>query len=153
MSRNVHHEKGQALVEMAFALLIFMFIIFGITEFSRALYTYNTIINTTRAAARWAVVNVTGSADATNIAKVKNMVVYGDPNTSSGNPLLAGLTTSLVNVSIQTIDADSSGVAMSQKISVTVSGYQFRFIVPVAPDITIPAFETSLFTESMGSAG
>jgi Flp pilus assembly protein TadG len=143
-------QKGQAIVEMALIMLIFLFTIFGITEFSRALYTYNTIVQSTRAAARWGVVNVAGNADSTNIDRVRNIVVYGDPNTSSGNPLLTGLSKSLVNVSIDTLEADSSGIAISQRISVNVSGYQFQSLVP---SITIPAFETSLYTESMGYTG
>ncbi len=153
MKARPKNQKGQAVVEMAFIILVFLFVVFGITEFARALYTYNTIVQSTRAAARWAVVNVTGNSDATNIDKTKNIVVYGDPNVSSGDPLLNGLTKGAVDVSVQTIEADSGGTPISQKISVTVSGYQFRFLVPIAPNITIPAFETSLYTESMGATG
>ncbi len=102
------HEVGQALVEMAFASLMFLFLFFGIIEFSRALYTYNTIVQSTRAAARWAVVNTFDQA------KIQNMVVYGDPDVSSGNPILSGLTTDLVSASV--VDLESS--AGTKKISV-----------------------------------
>ena len=153
MKPLLKNQAGQAIVELAFVLLVFLFIIFGITEFSRALYSYNTIIQSTRSAARWGVVNISGNSDATNVDRAKNIVVYGDPDTSSGAPLLVGLTKDEVNVGIQTIDTDSSGIPTSQKVSVSVSGYQFQFIVPLAPDITIPPFETSLYTESMGFTG
>ncbi len=153
MKRLIKNQAGQAIVELAFVLIVFLFIIFGITEFSRALYTYNTIIQSTRSAARWGVVNISGNSDAANLDRAKNIVVYGDPEISSGAPLLVGLTKDAVNVSVQTIDTDAGGTPTSQKVSVSVSGYQFQFIVPLAPDITIPAFETSLYTESMGFAG
>jgi len=155
MSRRVSlsGQKGQTVVEFAFVCLLFFFVIFGITEFSRALYTYGLIVQATRTAARWAVVNVAGNSDATNIARAKNIVVYGDPNTSSGSPQLPGLTRGHVNVAVQTIETGTNGIPISQKIVVSISGYQFQFLVPLAPNMTIPAFETSLYTESMGSTG
>jgi Flp pilus assembly protein TadG len=143
-------HRGQALVEMAFACLMFLFVFFGIIEFSRALYTYNTIVQSTRAAARWAVVNVGSDADTADKDRTRNIVVYGDPDISSGSPILSGLTTSLVDVSVQTIESDSKGSPISQKISVKVSGFQFTFALPIAGTLTLPAFETSLYTESMG---
>lgn len=144
------HANGQALVEMAFASLTFFFLFFGILEFSRALYTYNTIVQSTRAAARWAVVNVAGNSDTGDITRTKNFVVYGNPDTSTGSTILSGLTTALVEVSVVPIESDSTGAAISQKISVRVSGFQFRPIVPIVGAFTLPAFETSLYTESRG---
>ncbi len=149
-SARFRDRRGQALVEFAFVLMVLVFLIFGITEFARALYAYNTVIQTTREAARWAVVNVTGSSDAANIAKTKNIVVYGNPDVSSGYPRLPGLTTSLVNVAIQPMETDMNGVAINQKVSVSVSGYQWQPVVGFLPTITMPAYETSLYTESMG---
>ena len=143
-------QRGQALVEMALVGLLFLIVFFGIIEFSRALFTYNTIVQSTRAAARWAVVNVQSDTDAANIARTKNIVVYSDPDVSSGSAILSGLTTSLVDVSVQTMEADSQGRAVSQKVSVRVSNFQFQFLLPIVGTITIPAFETSLYTESMG---
>jgi Flp pilus assembly protein TadG len=148
-------EKGQSLIEMAFVVMLFLFLLFGILEFGRALWTYNTIIQATRAAARWAVVNVASDGDTTKKDKVKNIVVYGYPDVSSGNPILPGLDSSMVNVSIVTLETDSSTPPkpINQKVSVQVNGYQFQFLIPLAPTITIPAYETSLYTESMGSTG
>jgi Flp pilus assembly protein TadG len=142
--------RGQALIEMAFVLLMFLFLFFGIVEFSRALYTWNTIVQSTRAAARWAVVNVGGNSDSADIERTKNVVVYHDPDISSGAGILSGLTTSLVQVSVVTLESDSNGRPINQKISVTVSGFQFQPVLPITGPITFPAFETSLYTESMG---
>lgn len=146
------NEKGQSLVEMALVCMVFFFLLFGILEFSRALWTYNTIVQNTRAAARWAVVNVLDNTETADINKTKNIVIYGYPDVSSGTPLVPGLSPSLVNVSVDTLEEDSSTPPkpISQKVSVTVSGYQFHFLIPIAPTLTIPAFETSLYTESKG---
>jgi Flp pilus assembly protein TadG len=144
-------QKGQSLVEMALVCLIFFFLLFGILEFGRALWTYNTIVQSTREAARWAVVNVANAADSTDINRARNIVIYGYPDVSSGAPLVPGLDSATVTVVIQPLQTDVSGTAITEKISVSVSNYQFQFIVPIAPTITIPAFETTLFTESKGN--
>jgi Flp pilus assembly protein TadG len=157
-TEKTHSQKGQSLVEMALVSLIFFFLLFGILEFGRALWTYNTIVQSTREAARWAVANAKVTSydsgtgvyviDSTDLTSVKNIAVYG--YTTAGTPLAPGLTTSLVNVSIVAQDKDSAGAAINSKVSVAVSGYQFQFIVPIAPTITIPAYETSLYTEALG---
>ena len=62
------------------------------------------------------------------------------------------MTAAMVNVSVANLEVDTSSPPkpISQKISVSVSGYPFQFLIPLGPNITIPAFETSLFTESRG---
>ena len=147
---GLRSERGQSLVEMAFVVLLFFTLLFSVIEFGRALWTYNSIVQSTRAGARWAVVNIGSNGDATNIDRTKNIVVYGSPLVSTGIPSVPGLDKSMVNVSIVTVDSDSSGVAINQKVSVIVSGYQFQFIVPIVPNISVQAYETTLYTESMG---
>lgn len=148
---RLRDHQGQSLVEMALVCMIFFFLLFGILEFGRALYYYNTIVQNTRAAARWAVVNVLDNSDAADITSTRNIVLYGSP-TGSGASVLPGMTAAMVNVSVANLEVDTSSPPkpISQKISVSVSGYPFRFIIPLAPNITIPAFETALFTESRG---
>jgi hypothetical protein len=148
---RIRDHKGQSLVEMALVCMMFFFLLFGILEFGRALYYYNTIVQNTRAAARWAVVNVLDNSDAADITTTRNIVLYGGP-IASGTPVLPGLTAGMVNVSVVNLEVDTSTPPkpISQKLSVSVSGYTFRFLIPLVPNITIPAFETSLFTESRG---
>ncbi len=71
---RIRDHKGQSLVEMAMVCMIFFFLLFGILEFGRALYYYNTIVQNTRAAARWAVVNVLDNSDAADITTTQNIV-------------------------------------------------------------------------------
>ena len=53
---RTHNDKGQAMVETALVLMLLVVLIFGMTEFGRAMYTKNMLNNTARAAARVAVV-------------------------------------------------------------------------------------------------
>src|SRR5882724_1302459 len=88
-------EKGQALVEFATVTLLFFTLVFGIIEFGRALWTWNTIAQATRAGARYAAVEIPTSDD----APIMKVVVYNDPNASSSStPVVPGLTEANVRV-------------------------------------------------------
>jgi Flp pilus assembly protein TadG len=50
-------ERGATLVEFAFIALMFLTMLFGIIEFSRALYAYHFVDNAAKTATRWAAVN------------------------------------------------------------------------------------------------
>jgi Flp pilus assembly protein TadG len=149
-------ESGQTLVEFALVCLLFFILIFGIIEFGRALWTWNSIVHATRTGARYAVVE-TPTADDSNIKKV---VVYNDPNaTSSSTPILPGLQESNVTVQYCT-DAGtcSSSLTVAQKqggqnsIQVSITGYQFYFVVPIfGSSITLPAFTTTMPLEGLGA--
>ena len=55
--RSDAHERGQALVEFALVLPVLLLLIFGIVDAGRLIYTYNTVSNAARNAARVAIVN------------------------------------------------------------------------------------------------
>jgi Flp pilus assembly protein TadG len=72
-------EKGQALIEMALVLLLLFVVVFGITEFGRYLFYWNTFNNAARAGVRQAVVlpdlvtddpNITGTSCVTCVKKI-----------------------------------------------------------------------------------
>jgi len=54
-------QEGQTLIETAFVLFLLLLILLGITEFSRAWYTKNSMKNAARSGARVAVVTPTGN--------------------------------------------------------------------------------------------
>jgi Flp pilus assembly protein TadG len=64
--RLLASEEGQNLVESAFALLIFLALLFGAVEFSYAFYTYHCVADAAREASRWAAVR--GSQSCTNVS-------------------------------------------------------------------------------------
>lgn len=92
--KKTDRQKGVAAIEFAILLPLLLFIVFGITEFGRAMYAYNTIVKGTRDAARYAMTQQPGGgADAVT----KCLAVYGNTD-CSGDPLTPGLTINAVSV-------------------------------------------------------
>src|SRR5688572_18556354 len=61
MPRHHPNDRGQALVEFALVIPIFLLILFGILDLGRAVYAYATLNNAAREGARVAVVDQTVS--------------------------------------------------------------------------------------------
>ena len=59
--RRSWNTKGQALVEFALILPIFVLLLLGIFDFGRAIYAYNTVLNASREGARHAIVDQTAA--------------------------------------------------------------------------------------------
>ena len=55
-ARKNRSERGSALLEYAFVLIIVLFFIFGIVDFGRALYAYHFVANAAREGTRYAIV-------------------------------------------------------------------------------------------------
>lgn len=148
-------EKGQSLVEFALVAMIFLVVLFGIIEFSRALWTYNTIVQATRAGARFAVVEVPTSTD----IEVQRFVAYHN-STGTGTPVLPGLSTSNVSVNYWKInpatgayEAPTPNKYAADVIQVGITGYTFNFIVPIfGTSLTLPGFTTTLQLEGLGAS-
>jgi Flp pilus assembly protein TadG len=148
--RTEKSEKGQTLVEFALVTLVFFILVFGITEFGRALWTWNTIVQATRAGARYAVVETPTSDD----MQIKKVVAYNDPNAnSSSTPVVPGLTETNVIVNYLNNDGSvASNKNVADLIAVSVTGYQFSFLVPLfGTQIPLPSFTTKLPLEGLGA--
>ncbi len=96
ISRAFWHKctKGQAMVEMAFVLFLLVLLVFGITEFGRAMYTRNMLNNAARSAARVAV--VTPNLGSSNTAT---------PYTMTSTPIKQAVCDSLFYVSKEQVTA------------------------------------------------
>ena len=88
-------QRGVALVELGISIFVLITITFGITEFGRAIYQYNTLAKAARDAARFLSTRDPTDTAAKNQATC--LVVYGHP-ACTGSPLVPGLT--LAHVSI-----------------------------------------------------
>lgn len=93
------------MVEFAIALPLLLLLLFGIAEFGRMLFQYNSLLQAGRDAGRYAASeawNATlGKIDLSGDlqARVKNVAVYGVPLTQPGSTTaVPGLTTSQVQV-------------------------------------------------------
>lgn len=133
------NERGATLVEFAIAATVFLTCMFAVIEFGRALWVHNALSDAARRGARYAVTHA-----ASDEAKVKNVVVYGDPN-GKGQPLVNNLTTSSVQVVYSSYGLNKGTV------SVSITNYQFQFVVPIiGTTIQMPAYTTTLTGESVG---
>ena len=132
-------ERGSTLVEFAIGATVFLTAMFAVIEFGRALWVHNALTDAARRGARYAVMNPSSSEGA-----VKNVVVFGDPAGGS-QPLVENLTTDNVNVTYSSFSLDS-GTA-----SVSITGYEFRFVIPIiGTTIQMPSYRTTLTGESAG---
>jgi Flp pilus assembly protein TadG len=138
LARN--SEKGAAAVELAILLVPLMLIAFGICEFGRALLTYNAITKGTRDAARF--LSTKGPLDPTDLttsgdlAQAKCLVVHGNPD-CAGSARIASLTTALVSICDSatcpaTHAAQATGSGVVNLVTVSVTGYTFTPLVPIA---------------------
>ena len=132
-------KRGSTLLEFAIGATVFLTVMFAVLEFGRALWVHNALADAARRGARYAVIH--NSADA---ASVKNVVVYGDPAGGS-QPLVNNLTTSNVTVTYSNFGLETGTV------SVSVTNYQFQFVVPlIGTTIQMPSYNTTLTGESAG---
>lgn len=133
-------ERGSALVEYAIGATVFIMAVFGVLEFGRALWAHNALTDAARRGARYAVLS---QADADNA--IRNVVVYGSPSGGT-QPLLPGLSTTNVQISRTSDFSVNSGTA-----TVSITGYEFQFVLPMLPKkIAMPSYSTTLTGESAG---
>ncbi len=132
-------ERGSTLVEFSIGATVFLMAMFSVIEFGRGLWVHNALADAARRGARYAVIN-----KASDVAAVKNIVVYGDA-AGGTKPLVDNLTTSNVNVSY-------SGFGLSEgTATVSITNYKFNFVVPIVKtSISMPNYSTTLTSESAG---
>lgn len=114
-------QSGVALIELALVLPLLLAICFAITEFGRAIYSYNTLAKSARDAVRYLSTYAVDDLTAQGIAK--NLAVYGNPS-GTGSPLLPGLTQSQVQITNNNL-----GTPSISTVTLTISGYQFTPIL------------------------
>lgn len=94
-NKKLTRQHGVAVVEFSFFAMLFFVLLFGIFEFGRLFYLYNTVQEVTRYAAREAVVNFTSSKPT-----IQKAAVFGAGNSASVVSLPAGLEVTNLMVSI-----------------------------------------------------
>jgi Flp pilus assembly protein TadG len=136
---NRSGERGTTLVEFAIGATVFLMAMFAVLEFGRALWIHNALSDAARRGARYAVTH-----SPNDVAQIKNVVVYGDPNGGS-QPLVNDLGVGNVTVSYSQFALNKGTV------SVSITNYQFQFVIPiVGTTIQMPNYTTTLTGESVG---
>jgi Flp pilus assembly protein TadG len=137
-----NRQRGLALVELGLSLAFLLLLVFGITEFGRAIYQYDTIVKAARDATRYLSTQSPGSATA--LAEAKCLAIYGNPS-CSGDPLLAGLTVSMVSVcdasTCSATNQAQGSAPVIDLVTLTIGGgnapFTFTSLMPsIVPSIT-----------------
>ena len=130
--------RGVAAVEFGLLLVPLVLITFGITEYGRAIYTYNTLDKAARDAVRH--LSAGGPGDATRQAEASCLVRYGNTG-CTGTTLAPGLTSA--NVSIcdavacaGTHDNQPTTAGTIDLMTVTIQNYAYDSVMEfVMPDL------------------
>lgn len=127
-----HRARGQAMAEFALLLPVLLLLTLGIFEFGRAYYSYSSIANAAREAARYGVINPTDKT--------------GMRNAGINTAIALGLSTS--NFLIQCLDDTTPSPNISDtycnfpfRVRVTVT-YSFTAVVPLIPSFTMTSITT-----------
>lgn len=107
------NQRGQAAVESALTMLIFLPMLIGILDFGQFLYFHQSLSERARAAARYGAIHPNNANLASDVA---NVAVYNDPaGTANGaTAILPSLTTDMVSATLlNTGTEDARIVAMS----------------------------------------
>jgi len=118
MMKSRKRQRGQAFIESALIMLIFIPVLVGIADFGQVIYFHASLTERALAAARYGAVHTYTDGSA-----IKNVAVYNDPSPATGTAgLVPYLTTSLVTATLDDANTDSA------RITVTITNYPFNFI-------------------------
>lgn len=122
---NYKLMRGAVAVEMALLLVPLLMIALGITEYGRAMFQYNALTKTVRDSARYLTqFNPSASDYSTFVQNAKCLAVYGSIDCTSGNLVVSGLTTDMVDVkSIPNVEPNIN------LVTVTINQFPFQFVI------------------------
>lgn len=115
-------SRGQAIVESAMTLILFLTLLFGVIEFGYAFYCYDQMSEAAKIATRYAIVHGATSASPADAAAVQNFVLS---NISGVDPSNVVVTTSW-----------SPDNNPGSTVNVTVQ-YTFNFLEKLVPSETV----------------
>ena len=121
-------ERGETLLEFAFASLIFFLVVFGTLEFGHAIWQYNLVSDLAQEGARWASVRGSTSSSPASAADVQTYVrsrAYG------------------LNVTVTTAPVPSTMTGNGSNIVAVTVQQNFPLSVPFLPSSTIAMSSTA----------
>lgn len=147
LQQKLRKERGSATVELAIVSALFFWLLLAVIETGRVMYTMNALNEVTRLGAR-----------AASVCPVQNEVINKIATFNSGG-LLGDLDTS--HISVNYLDENGSVVAdpspanefgflQVRYVQVSVSGFNYKMMIPGFGAITLPNFSTTLPRESFG---
>ena len=141
LSGRSDRRRGQALVEFALVLPVFLLIVFGIIDGGRLIFTYNTVSNAARNGARVAIVNQ--STSGTDTCDTTSATAW-----SVGCAVSSGVGVSIVPADVvvtyrnPTDTGDCAPVSIGCIAVVTVTG-RFQALTPIIGQLIGPTAVSS----------
>ena len=121
--------RGVAAVEFGLMLPILILLFFGIVEYGRMLYQYNTLVKSVRDGARY--ISVYSPLDMTNYSthldEAKKLVVFGNKK-GSGSALVAGLNENMVYITSVTQTTIALVPISVKTVTVAIKGFSLGYI-------------------------
>jgi TadE-like protein len=121
----LRRDSGGAIVEMAIVFPILLLLFVGTAEVGRLFYTYTTLAKATKLGARYLSNKkelIAGTDDERDafVLKAQNLVVCGYEDCDGKTPIVPGLTTANINVSLPDPEV------VNNSVRVEITGYQYR---------------------------
>ncbi len=167
IDNSIKSQRGAAAVEFAIIAMLLFTLLFGIIEFGRMFYLFNTVQEVTRRAAREAVVRWANDASQND---VKVLALFGGTSLPAG----AEITADNINIEYLTADGGDPGVNVETTtpadnlsaclsgaahcialVRVSISDARYTPMVGLFPyfNVTIPASTVTMPAESLGYTG
>jgi len=162
--RNKAHQRGAAMVEMAIVIPVFLALVFAIIEFSLVIFDWSRVIESSRAGARYAIVN---NAECTGVTGAGGMVCPGSSPVSCHPLATSGLLVEMKRILspdaiagenvLVTYACTTAGFTERPtpvlQVTVEVSNVEHHFIVPgligMDATITMPDQSTTRTSEDL----
>jgi Flp pilus assembly protein TadG len=125
MKRQRRNEKGQAMLESALIMMIFLPIVIGIMDFGQFLYFHQSLTERARVAARY------GAVTTFDTTKITNMAIYNTPDGSQNGvnkALLPYLNTTAGADGVVTATLTDSGTD-DARVRVTITNFPYNFLI------------------------
>lgn len=165
MSNNHRSQAGAAMVEFAIVGSVFFVLLFGVIEFARLLFTFNTLTEMVRRGARVAAVCPP------NHPAIRRVAIFGDPDSGTTGKFVPNITTD--NIQVTYLDAsdtpltnlaypipatpstdyltDWNKLNEGGSVEVSIINYSHDLIIPLnLGPISAPAYGTKLPPEALG---
>jgi Flp pilus assembly protein TadG len=141
LRRHKNSQGGNVLIEFALGSILLVTMFTGTFRYGYSFYLYNTLESSVRAGAQFAQQAAYGSAT-TDLPScyadpIRNIVIYGDPNATSGTPLLPGLGTGNVSVTM-TFSSGAPAIVTVGISSYTLDGILGSTTLINKPQVTMP---------------
>ena len=130
-ARLISDERGSSIVELAIIFPILLLLFVGVAEIGRLFYTYTTLAKATKMGARFLTTEKDAETKTDSVklqvkARAANLVVCGFENCTGKTPILPGLTTANVTV---TLPNTTPGFLGPRYVTVAIAGYGFSPLV------------------------